>query len=411
MCCSWRLSCPSDFPKRLCMHLVYLKLELKRACKRLWQLYAGAITLFAMAAVIALLSNRLLYGESVVGRVAVGVSVPDDDRLAGQVVQMISSLESVGSVCDFRYMDRESCLQQLEEGSLYAVLDVPEGFVQSIMNGTNTPVTVWFHSNAGVEGKLFQELTDAGALTLGASQAGIYAGNELYRVCGLEEAIGQLERDLNERYMAYSLQRTGYFRHLKVQATRDVDPMEFYEISVYVLFLFLTAIPVSGYLMPAKKVMRQKLALAGIGSGYRMAVKMAGLGLLMAAATLPLIVGAVMGKVVEWSGILPAVWLLSCAAASGVVVLLYQLAGTLLGGIMLLFFVITGQHFLAGGFLPVVFLPETLQKLAVYLPSSIIMDTMKQAVTLEWDGTRLAACAGLAAAAWLLSTAAEVRGQ
>ena len=116
------------------MRLVYWKLELKRAYKRLPHLYAGAIMLFFLAAVIALLSSRLLYGGQVVGRVAVGVSVPKEDQLARQVVKMISSLESVGSVCDFQYMDRDSCLSLLEKGELYAVLDVPEGFVRDIMN-------------------------------------------------------------------------------------------------------------------------------------------------------------------------------------------------------------------------------------------------------------------------------------
>ncbi len=390
------------------MHLVYLKLELKRAFKRLPHLYAGAITVFFMAAVIALLSNRLLYGEGVVGRVAVGVSVPEEDELARQVVAMISSLESVGSVCDFQYMDRESCLRELKNGNLYAVLDVPEGFVRDIMNGANTPVDVWFGSGAGVEGQLFKELTDAGALTLGASQAGIYAGNELYRMCGLEEAVGQLERDLNERYMDYSLQRTGYFRHLKVKATGDVDTMEFYQISVYVLFLFLAAIPVSGYLLPAGKAMRQKLDTAGLGGGYRAAVKIGGMGFLLAAATLPVVIGAAAVRVVEKTAIFGAVWILSCAAASGVVVALYQLAGTLLGGIMLLFFAAVGQHFLAGGFLPMVFLPATVQRWAPFLPSSILMETMKMAVTLEWDWKRAAACVGLLSGAWLLSAAAEV---
>ena len=74
------------------VHLIFLKLELKRACKRLPHLYAGAIMLFVMAGVIALLSSRMLYGDQVVGRVPVGVSVPQKDVLARQAVQMISSL-------------------------------------------------------------------------------------------------------------------------------------------------------------------------------------------------------------------------------------------------------------------------------------------------------------------------------
>ena len=390
------------------MHLVYLKLELKRACKRLPHLYAGAIILLAMAGVIALLSSRMLYGDQVVGRVPVGVSVPQKDVLARQAVQMISSLESVESVCDFQYMDRETCLRELDRGNLYAVLDVPEGFVEGIMNGTNIPVKVWLSEDAGAEGKLFQELADAGALTLSASQAGIYAGNELYQTMGLHEAVRQLEADLNKKYMDYSLGRAGYFRHQSVQATGDVSTSEFYMISVYVLFLFLGAIPVSGYLLPAKHVMRRKLKLFGIGKGYQAAVKVLAVGMLLSAATLPVLTAAVWTGLAEGSRFLAAAWLLSCIGAAAVVVLVYELAGSLLGGIMLLFFVITAQHFLAGGFLPLVFLPASVQNMAAWLPSAILMDTIKMAVTMTWEWETVLECGALIGGAWLLAMLAEV---
>lgn len=391
------------------MHLVYLKLELKRAWRRLPHLYAGAIMLLFMAGVIALLSSRMLYGDQVVGRVAVGVSLPREDVLAKQVIQMISSLESVGSICDFEYMDRESCFEELDKGNLYAVLDVPEGFVEAIMNGTNIPVKVWLSEDAGVEGKLFRELADAGALTLSASQAGIYAGNELYHIMGLEEAIGQLERDLNERYMDYSLGRAGYFRHQDVRATGDVSTAQFYKISVYVLFLFLGAIPVSGYLKPLGKAMRQKLKTAGIGTGYQAAVKVTAMGSLLAAATLPVLLAAVWLEQAEGSFLLAVAWMLSCGTAAAVVVLLYELAGSLLGGIMLLFFIITVQHFLAGGFLPSVFLPASIQRIAGWLPSAVLMNIMKMAVTRTWEWKHVLGCCALMGGSWILGMTAEVR--
>lgn len=384
-------------------------MEIKRAWKRFPQLCAGAITLLVMAGVIALVANRMLYGEQAAGRVAVGVSLPEEDVLAKQVMRMVSSLESVGSVCDFQYMDREECLRQLEEGKLYAVLDIPEGFVEDIIDGVNTPVKIWMREKAGVEGALFRELTDAGALTLSASQAGIYAGNELYGGLGIQDAIRSLEADLNQRYMDYSLGRGGYFRHMKVQATEDVTAAEFYAVSMYVLFLFLAAIPVSGYLMPESRVMRQKLKIWGIGPGYQTAARTAAMAtLILAAGSLVPAAGLLAGQL-EAGWLLAAVWVLSCVTAASLAVLLYQLAGSLLGGVMLLFFMAAGQHFLAGGFLPPVFLPGTVQRIGAWLPSGILMDTVKMAVTGEWDWRRAGLCAALAAGAWLLGTAAEVK--
>lgn len=391
------------------MHLVYLKLELKQAWKRFPQMLAGTMLLLALAAVTVLAASRMLYSGRLLGRVAVGVSLPGEDALAKQVMNMVSSLDSVGSVCDFQYMDRDACLEKLEAGELYAVLDIPEGFVEDIISGANTPVKVWVTKNAGVEGRVFQELADAGAQTLSASQAGIYAGNELYQAVGLQEAIGQLEGELNRRYLDYSLERSGYFRHMKVQALGDVTTGEFYQISMYVLFLFLAAVPVSGYVMPAGRAMRQKLNIAGIGPAYQAGARIIGLGSLMAGAAVPVMAGAVLGGQVQAGPVLGAVWILSCLTVSAVVVLLYRLAGSLLGGIMLLFLAAVGQHFLAGGFLPAVFLPETVQRAAPWLPSGILMDTVKMAVTGGWDWKPIAACTALGAAAWLFSTLAEVR--
>ena len=77
--------------------------------------------------------------------------------------------------------------------------------------------------------------------------------------------------------------------------------------------------------------------------------------------------------------------LLTCLAASAFVVLLYQAAGTLLGAIMLLFLVVTAQHFLAGGFLPLVFLPSGMRGIASVMPSAILMDGVKLLITGEWS--------------------------
>ncbi len=61
--------------------LVYLKLELKRACKKLPHIIAGAIVLLLLAGTIALLSARMLYGETSSGRITVGVVLPEGDAV------------------------------------------------------------------------------------------------------------------------------------------------------------------------------------------------------------------------------------------------------------------------------------------------------------------------------------------
>lgn len=424
------------------MYLVYLKLELKRAYRRFPQMFAGAIALLFLAGAVALLAGRALYGDAAAGRIAVGVVLPGEDPLARQMVSMISSLDSVKSMCDFQYMDREEGLKGLQDGTLSAVMDVPEGLIEGIMNGTNPPVRILMPADAWLESRIFQELTEAGAKILGASQAGIYAGNQLYLARGQEERIPELERDLNQIFLSYSLPREDYFRHLRVSATGDVDVPVFYGISVYVLFLLLMAIPASGYLLPFSPVMRRKLRLAGVGAAGRVSGRILGLGSLLFAMTLVMgaavrgleslpglsglaealeVMGTLGGKALGsragglgMGGGLPGVgvWLillLVCLTTAAFVVFLYQAAGTLLGGIMLLFLAVTAQHFLAGGFLPEVFLPETLRGLVSVMPSAILMNGVKMAVTGMWNKEATLRLFLLLAAGFALTMALESR--
>ena len=376
-------------------HLVFWRLEWKRAYLKFPQVFAGAIALLFLAIAVALFASRALYGGAAVGRVAVGVVLPEDDLLAKRMASMVSSLDSVKSICDFQYVDRQEGLEKLKGGELYAVMDMPEGLIEGIMDGSNPPVRVLLPAGAGAESQIFRELTEAGAQILSAAQAGIYGGGQLYRSLSREGEIPQMEEELNAIFLSYSLPREDYFRHQQVGATGDVEVSVFYGISAYVLFLLMLAVPASGYLLPFPLNMRQKLNLAGIGGASRTVGKLSGLASLF--FTLTLLTAGLMGALI-WAveGERPAweAWgkpegflglLLVCLAAASFVVFLYRAAGTLMGGVMALFLTVTVQHFLAGGFLPEVFLPPSLRVLAPAMPSKVLMDGVKMALAGAWD--------------------------
>lgn len=388
--------------------LVYMRLECKRALKRLPHMAAGAIVLLFLMGAVALLAGKALYGGQASGRIAVGVVLPEGDALAKQVMSMIGSLESVKSLCDFTYMDREESRSQLEQGKLYAVIEVPEDFVQDIMNGTNTPIAVLLPRGAGIESRIFRELTEAGAATLGSSQAGIYAGDELLRLYGLADSIPQLEADLNRIYLAYSLPRMDYFKEVRVKATGDVDTLVFYGISMSVFLLLLSTIPVSGFLLPHSRVMRQKLALAGVGKETVIGARILGLTLLFLVLGLSGSIAAVRFGLMEWQAATAAALLLVCAGTASVAVFLYQAAGSLLGGVMLLFLAASAMHFLAGGFLPLVFLPSGIRAAAPFIPSYILIEGVKMLVTAEWNPGTFGRLCALTAAGFAASLAVEV---
>lgn len=78
-----------------------------------------------------------------------------------------------------------------------------------------------------------------------------------------------------------------------------------------------------------------------------------------------------------------------------------------MGGILLLFVMVTVLHFLSGGFLPQVFLPEQIREAAPFLPSHILMEGVKMAVTQSWNFETAGKLAALIAGGWLIAAAAE----
>lgn len=388
--------------------LNYVRLELKRAVKRLPAMFAGAMVLLAIMGTIAFLASRVLYGESVTGRIQVGVALPKSDLAARQVVSMLGSLDSVKSICDFHYVEREKGLEKLRNKEFYAVMDIPEGFVESIINGTNTPVPILFSPGDGVEGPVFRELAQAGAKILGSSQAGIYAAGEWCVQNGFSGEIPQVEADLNRIYLGYSLPRMDYFEARQVSATGEVEPLYFYGISAFVLFLFFATLPVNRYLQADPKVMQDKLALQGIGKGLRILAKGLGLTFLLLVISLPLAALAMANGLAEKSVLTVVTVMLICAATAFFTLFIYQAAGSLLGGIMLLFLVVTGMHILSGGFLPMVFLPDSVRRIAPFLPSWQFMEAAKMAVTGVFSAAVLAKLLLFAAVSFWLSMLLEV---
>src|SRR5699024_447323 len=111
----------------------------------------------------ALFASQVLSGSREITRLQVGVILPENGGAARQAVSMLGSLESVETICDFVYVGEDEGIARTESGDLDCLMAVPENFVGSIMDGSNEPVTILFDGQPGLEERIFQELTRAGA--------------------------------------------------------------------------------------------------------------------------------------------------------------------------------------------------------------------------------------------------------
>lgn len=147
---------------------------------------------------------------------------------------MVASLDSVGSLCEFTYTDKEEGTKLLERGEIFALMELPPGLLEGIIDGSNIPVTITFPENSGLEAAVFKELTQAGTSILGTAQAAIYSTDDYLIGHQMQSSIRQAEKDLNTVFMRYALSREAYFRTEKVSASGDVTTAVFYGISAVV---------------------------------------------------------------------------------------------------------------------------------------------------------------------------------
>ena len=131
-------------------------------------------------------------------------------------------MESVESICDFQYVTEEEGEKGLKDGSLAALLIVPENFVTGIIDGTNQPIETVLREPLSLESLALKEITSAGARTLSTAQAAIYAADELCILENQRDFMPQAEAELNRIYMNYSLNRDVYFKENKVSAAGDI---------------------------------------------------------------------------------------------------------------------------------------------------------------------------------------------
>ena len=266
-------------------YMIYLLLTGKRLLRQLPYFLSGLAVMVLLVGMAAFSASKVLYGETSLKKIEVGVVLPEDDALSEKITKMIASLDSVESLCDFSYLEHDEAFQKMKSGELQAVFEVPSGMTRGILDGTNQPATIWFPDESGLEGAVFRELAESGSSMLGTSQAAIYAANECLNIHGVPEQISVSEQDLNRIFLKYAMNREALFRKKTVSAAGNVSTAVFYGISGIVFLMILTGIPAAPFLAPQTEALEQGLRRIGIRRWYPLFCKCLCMTLLLMAVT------------------------------------------------------------------------------------------------------------------------------
>lgn len=371
-----------DFMKYL---KTYLFLETKRYKKAFINTLITSFILCGLLVLIAYGASKTIYKDSKIGKLEVAYVSSDDSISTKILINLITSAASVKSSCDFvEYPSKDQALKDLDNGTLNAVMFLPENVFDSILNGENIPVDLYVPSSSAYQTSTLKALCTAAAKTLGSAQASIYSTYDICYEYNKDYAIEDTIKDLNNIYADYALTREDCFNQVNVSATLNLSTTNYYICSGIVLFLLLSGISYATLLSSKNNALNNKLSVIGIDQYKANLIKILVTSLFL---TITLIIILILSQIIYYlyahkaldisplslTKIIPII-----LAAVSIIVLIYELANNTISGVIALFIFTICMMFLSGGFVPVTYLPKTIRHISDYMPTSIML---KQAGT------------------------------
>ncbi|PKK40346.1 hypothetical protein ABB02_00331 [Clostridiaceae bacterium JG1575] len=352
-----------------------LRLQSKRTLRQIPYLLTAGLLLFALAASMAVLSSRIVYGPSGPKGLRIGIAAQDSGRSEALLIAALNQQKSLNRLFSFEAVDEVLGKKRFEEGVYGALILMPRGFLPGILRGEPLQSTVLLPKGRPLEESLVRLALASGESMLLSGREAIWAADEVYEAAGRSASEREeLSRALNEDFLARSLARHMVFVPNEVAATGAIPAGPFFLSTWILLFLLFLGLPLSFLLQPLPLGMQWKLTAQGLGPFRRL---LADLLLVTSLLFAPLLL--LYGVFLSGAGGFTApgqiqgdqvLLLLALAfAIAAFLTLVYGFFDDVLWAMMTLFLTSLILVFFAGGFLPYAFMPRPLQLLVPYLPS------------------------------------------
>lgn len=368
--------------------LQYLSMEIKKTVKLLPPMLLQIILLLSLTAMAVFGGIRSMGRESLAVRVEIAVAVQEDmTAMTEMALQYVENIESVSQYCHFRQTTEQEGFALLEKGEVSALVLLPPGLLEGIMNGVNPVVEIYFPKNAGLEALLFREMTESGEGLLRVAQAQIYAAGDTARAFGLTEQLSQMEAGIDSYNLAFALDRLALYHNEKVSAFGSVNVLQFYLASGSILFLLLAGMAMYPVVRREPPVFCRQLERAGTGKIWQGFCQwicgMLCVGLFAGILWLSVRMFVRFGPqeaadYLVTGGGYPGSVRMGLAAAiimtvTSLIYLVHSLAGSRTGTILLVFVFSVVMVYLSGGLVPAMFLPQAVRTVGAWLPTTWLM--------------------------------------
>lgn len=380
------------------------KLNIKKVFHSIvWQVL-GAIGLVFLTGAITFCSANFLTAISSnadSSPINLAVVMYDESVMAQTISGYITSNEEISSGMLFDFVDETTAMRGLETGTYIAAVIIPTDAVDSIMDGTNTPIQIVFPENSGLEAVIIKEIADAAATLLSSAQAGIYSVYDIYEEYGASQNIDKAVFSMNLKYISFVVGGSRLFEVTETSSTGSLSSLNYYICAGIVLFMLLIGVNYLATAHSLDSITSKKLSLTGTPfilqelSGYISIV--VGQLVTLAIVALPAVpILNIFGISIsmEYIGLLILVICLFTLVSSGCVYIVSRISRHSLSRIMITFISTLIMCFISGCFVPSLMLPEALDKVGKLVPTTYMMEGLTSAMCGTLNIPALLGCIG-----------------
>ena len=253
--------------------IAFFIVECKRTGKTLLKSIGSFCACLLLTAVLVAAFSAIMQNAQVFQKVNIVIAIPEGESISRLATQYISSMDSVRSVCDFYYLDEQEAVEQLKQGTLQAVVLLPEGFYHDVQVGINPPAQIYFPKDAAQNTQVFEELVTAGVSFLQTAEAGVYAALDTASYYGVELQGAGLGDTIAYLFAHQMLKRDSVYSAKMLSTMGNLSVAEYYYAAGLVILLMMCGIQFGFLYGKRNRSVEDKLKIRGVGSIRQSVVK------------------------------------------------------------------------------------------------------------------------------------------
>ena len=366
----------------------YLYIQFRRVLKLLPALLT--VTLLACGSVGLFVVLYLSSDDMTESRRKYQIAVVGDttDTYLGFGISALTVLDDSRFMVEFPSMTESEARQALMRGEITAYAKIPDGLVESIVNGTNDNHVTFVGSTGqkGMTGILVEELTEVASTLVVRSQSAIYGMQRILWDNEMGDKWWEATESLNLRFIDMVLNRTKLCGLEVLGLSDGLSTGEYYFCSMMIFFLLLAGINSSPLFGRRNLELMRLIASRGVGAfrqavGEYIAYLFLNLCCLLGVFLVLLpIFGSGAAESFGWEG-LDAGMLFGfffrlfpvAAAFAAMQFLIYELVTGVVSSILLQFISGMAMAYLSGCFYPANMFPDALKEIGALLPTGLAL--------------------------------------